>query len=274
MLALIGAITASCASCAKSSDDKDSGGSTSAANVVTGIAVDGQGKPLAGVKVRAENPNGNNIHVVGTTDNEGRYRLKLTSVGGWKIYAWKEVQYENQTYHLRLAMPNATDYDAFSTEDKTITRNFVWKLNGRIPDRPASAENGWGYFGASLRLVNFNTVVPEMPAGTKLTVTLTPVPGAKYLDGSNATTAIVKTFTIQNNSANYYMSDVPVTTYRITAQAEQGGVSKKVYIGAGNSSDLLEWVEFYFDGEGLSAGSYESGLKSPNDDPFYLGREN
>lgn len=260
-------------SCSKSSAKEPSGGGTDNTNTVTGIAVDGQGRPLAGVKVRAENPTGNNIHIDGTTGADGRYKLKLTSIGGWKIYAWKEVIYEDQVYHLRLGMKTDQDYDAFATEGKTLVRDFVWKISGRIPDRPASPENGSGYFGASLRLVNFNDKVAEMGAGTKLTVTLTPVSGAKYLDGTAATAPVVKSFTIQNGRANYYMSDVPVTTYRITAQSELNGVVKKVFIGANSYSNLLEWVEFYFDPASSSSGSYESGIQSPNDFPFYLGQQ-
>lgn len=260
-------------SCSKSSPEKPGGSGSGEPNTVSGIAVDAQGHPLAGVKVRAENPTGDNIHVDGTTGADGRYKLKLSSIGGWKIYAWKEVQYEDQTYHLRLGMKTDADYDAFATDDKAVVKDFVWKLSGRIPDRPASAENGWGYFGASLRLVNFNDLVPVMPAGTKLTITLNPISGAKYLDGTPALSSVVKSFVIQNGTSNYYLSDVPVTTYRITVQSELNGVTKAVYVGANSSSDLNEWLEFYFDPAGSSTGSYESGINSPNDSPFYLAQE-
>lgn len=261
-------------SCAKPTTEKPNGGGTAEANTVSGIALDAQGKPLAGVKVRAENPTGNNIYIDGTTGSDGRYKLKLSFIGGWKIYAWKEVEYQDKVYHLRLGMKNDGDYDAFSTDDKAIVKDFVWKINGRIPDRPASIENGSGYFGASLRLVNYNDIVPTMPAGTKVTITLTPVSGAKYLDGSSATTPIVKTFTIQSGNSNYYMADVPVTEYRISVQSEYNGKTKKVYVGANSSSNLTEWVEFYFDPAASSSGSYESGLETPNNSPFYLGQAN
>ena len=148
-------------------------------NTVTGVVVNSQGQPMEGVKVRADNPNGNNIHSEVTTDANGRYTIKLTSIGSWKIYAWKEVQFMDKTYHLRLGMKNASDYDAFTTEGKTVVRDFVWKLDGRIPDRPASADYGMGYFGGMLYFVNLNGKgYPPMAAGTKVTVTLTPVPGA------------------------------------------------------------------------------------------------
>lgn len=262
----------SLSSCAKDPTDLPAGG-TAEANTVTGIAVDAQGKPLAGVKIRAENPTGDNIHVDGTTGADGRYKLKLSSIGGWKIYAWKKVEYRDKLYYLRLGMKSDAEYDAFSTDNKALVKDFVWKLNGRIPDRPASYENGWGYFGASLRLVNYNDLVPVMTVGTKLTVTLTPVSGAKYLDGTPASTTVVKTFTIQAGNSNYYIGDIPVTEYRISVQSQLNGVTKTVFVGANSSSNLTEWLEFYFDPAASSTGSYESGLKSPGDFPFYLGQQ-
>lgn len=272
VLAIIAAFSSS--SCAKDPAVQPTGSGPAEANTVSGLAVDAQGKPMAGVKIRAENPTGDNIHVDGTTGADGRYKLKLSSIGGWKIYAWKEVEYQGKVYHLRLGMKSDADYDAFSTDGKAIVKDFVWKLSGRIPDRSASYENGWGYFGASLRFVNYNDVVPAMPAGTKVTVTLTPVSGARYLDGTPATTPVVKTFTTQTGNSNYYIGDIPVTEYRISAESVLNGVTKKVFIGANSASNLTEWLEFYVDPAASSAGSYESGLKSPNDFPFYLGRQN
>ena len=267
-------VSFSFSSCKKDQVDSPGSSGTTEANVVTGTVVDGQGKPMAGVKVRAENPTGYNMFVEGTTDANGKYKLKLSSIGGWKIYAWKEASYKGKIYHLRLGMKNDTDYDAFSTDDKTVVKDFVWKLKGRIPDRSASFENGWGYFGASLRFVNFNAVVPDMVAGTKVTIRLTPVDGAKYLDGSPATTPVVNTFTIQNGNTNYYIGDIPVTEYRMTAESVLNGTTKQVYIGGNSYNNLYEWLEFDFDPASGSSGSYENGIKSPSDFPFYLGQKN
>jgi len=269
-LALVAALTFT--SCEKDPDKPNN--STGEANVVTGAVVDAQGTPLAGVKVRAENPTGDNIHVDGTTNADGKYKLKLSSIGGWKIYAWKEVDYKGKTYHLRLGMNDATDYDAFSTDDKPVVKNFVWKLKGRIPDRSASYENGWGYFGGSLRFVNINAVVPDMTAGTKVTVRLTPVPGATYLDGTPATTPVVNTFTIQDGNTNYYIGDIPVTEYRMTAESELNGVTKQVYIGGNSMTNLFAWLEFDFNPALGSTGSYENGIASPSDFPYYMGQKN
>lgn len=247
------------------------------ANTVSGKVVDSQGHPLAGVKVRADNPSGYNIFVEGTTGADGTYKLDLSSIGGWKIYAWKEVTYKDKVFHLRMGMNNDTDYDSFTPGSNGAVRNFVWKLNGRIPDRSASIENGWGYFGGSLRFVNFNSRVPAMATGTKVTVTLTPTNGAKYLDGTSATAAgvIKKTFTISNvPGQNYYIGDIPVTEYRMSMESESNGVKRQVYIGGNDYNNLYEWLEFDFTPASNSSGTFESGISSPVDFPYYMGQKN
>lgn len=266
------ALAVSFTSCEEDVEKPIPGPITEQANTVTGTVLDRLGNPLEGVKVRADNPNGNNIHVEGTTNAEGKYSLKLTSIGGWKIYAWKEVQFMDKTYHLRLAMKNATDYDAFATEGKTVVRDFVWKLDGRIPDRPASADFGTGYFGGMLYFVNLNGKgYPPMATGTKVTVTLTPVPGATYLDGTPATATVTKSFTIADGNANYYIGDIKVTNYRMNIEGEKDGVKKIVYMGPRTSlGDFWPWLDFYFDPGVLSVGTFESGIKTGIDTPFYL----
>lgn len=257
--------------------DKPGGGNTSTeeANTVTGTVRNSQGQPMAGVKVRADNPNGNNIHVEATTDDNGRYKLKLTSIGGWKIYAWKEVQYMEKTYQLRLAMKNATDYDAFATEGKSLVRDFVWQLNGRIPDRPASADYGMGYFGGSVYFVNLNAIgYTPIPDGTKVTVKLTPVEGATYLDGTPATAVVTKSFTIANGNPNYYIGDIKVANYRMDIESELNGVKKVVHMSHRTSmGPFRPWLAFYFDPVTLSVGSFESGIKTGIDTPFYLAQD-
>ncbi|GEO04537.1 hypothetical protein AAE02nite_22010 [Adhaeribacter aerolatus] len=246
------------------------------ANTVSGKAVDGRGNPMAGVKVRAENPAGYNVFVEGTTKADGTYKFTLPAIGSWKIYAWKEVTYKDRVYHLRLGMKQDTDYDFFTTGDNGAVKDFVWKISGRIPDRSASFENGWGYFGGSLRFVNVNSKVPVMAVGTKVTVTLTPTSNAKYLDGTPATAAgtIKKTFTINNGPGqNYYIGDIPVTEYRMSIESELNGVKKQVYVGGNDYNNLYEWLEFDFTPASGSSGSYENGISSPSDFPYYMGQK-
>src|SRR6476620_9434566 len=168
-------------------------------NIVTGVVLDTKGKPIVGAKIRAENPTGYNIHVDGTTDANGKYTLKLTSIGGWVIYAWKTVTTEDgDIYYLRMAGEKESDYAAFAPGKTPVVRNFRWKLSGAIPDRSQARDFSSGYFGGSLRFVNTYSNEEggnptEMAEGTTVTITLTPVSGAKYLDGTTATQAITKT---------------------------------------------------------------------------------
>ena len=239
------------------------------ANVVTGVVQDTKGQPMAGVKVRAVNTaSGGNTFVDATTDNNGRYTLKTSFLGGWTMVAWKTVTTpDGDTYHLRIAGATDADYEPFTPGENAIIRNFKWKLSGVIPDRPQAADFSTGYFGGSLRFVNDHyrdnsDAVTEMPVGTVITVTLTPVNGAKYLDGSPATQVITKSFTIAARTprnVNYYIGDIPVTAYSVTAKTSTGA---NVYLGRDefNYDDHLANAAAVFFPEGLSMGSYESGV--------------
>lgn len=238
---------------------------------VSGTVKDANGNPVKSARIRIENPNGNNIHYNTTSDDAGRYSVTVSAIGGYKIYAWKEIATDDGTYQARLGMPNDSDYDAFSVPANGATKNFVWKLSGRIPDRVVSNENGSGYFGGSIKFINYNSFEDEMPAGTEVTITLTPVTGATFLDGTPAAGRIVeKKFTIVGGVGQaYYINDIAATRYTITATSKKDGITKPVYIGDGNPDVFMPNAEYYFRPEGGS-GSYESGLGSPNEHYFYV----
>lgn len=240
-------------------------------NTVSGIVLDASGNPVAGARIRAENPTGDNIHLTATSGADGKYSLQLTSIGGWKIYAWKEVELGDNIYQVRLGMENQTDYDAF-TPTKGVLRNFVWKLSGRIPDRTVSKENGTGYFGGTIKFINYNSLVDEMPPGTEVTIHLTPAEGAVYLDGSSAAgKTVIKTFTIVSGVGQaYYINDIPATKYVIRVTSKLNGTEMTSYISGGNPDEFFEGFEYTFQPEPGSSGSYESGLGSPNEYPFYI----
>jgi hypothetical protein len=115
------------------------------------------------------------------------------------VYAWKEVSFKGKTYHLRLGMPQAADYDAFSPGQKGAKKDLKWQLSGLIPDRPRSEKSPSGYFGGSLSFINMDSKAPSMPRGTEIKGNLTPVAGATLFDGS-APQTIVKTFVIDDVS--------------------------------------------------------------------------
>ncbi len=241
------------------------------AYTISGTVKDAAGNPVKSARIRVENPNGNNIHYTTTSNEAGKYSITVSAIGGYKIYAWKEAMFENDTYQVRLGMEKETDYDAFSVPASGVTKNFVWKLNGRIPDRVVSKENGTGYFGGTIKFINYNSITDQIPAGTEITIRLTPVPNAKFLDGTPAAGKIVeKKFTIKDGVGQaYYINDIPATKYRITASGLLNGMPKTVDIGSGNPDEFTIGTEYYFKSEGGS-GSYESGLGSPNEYSFYI----
>ncbi|MFD2920851.1 carboxypeptidase-like regulatory domain-containing protein [Terrimonas rubra] len=258
-------------SCAKG---KSSSGSTTPpekAYTISGIIKDASGNPVPGARIRVENPTGDNIHFTARTNEAGRYSVTVSAIGGYKIYAWKEVELNNEVYQVRLGMEKDADYDAFSVPASGVVKNFTWKLSGRIPDRTISRENGTGYFGGTIKFINYNSLADEMPAGTQVTIQLTPTTGARYLDGSTAAGKIVeKKFTIAAGVGQaYYINDIPATHYKITASATLNGNSKNVNIGSGTPDVFHNSAEHYFKSEGGS-GSFENGLGSPNEYSFYV----
>lgn len=238
---------------------------------ISGLVKDAAGNPVKSARIRVENPNGNNIHYNTTSDDNGKYSITVSAIGGYKIYAWKEATMENNTYQIRLGMENAADYDAFNVPASGVVKNFVWKINGRIPDRAINIENGTGYFGGTIKFINYNSITDQIPAGTDVVIALTPVAGAKFLDGTTAEGKIIqKQFTIvEGVSQAYYINDIPATKYKITASSVKNGIAKSVHIGTGNPDVFAANAEYYFRSEGGS-GSYESGLGSPNEHYFYI----
>lgn len=238
---------------------------------ISGTVKDAAGNPIRGARIRVENPNGNNIHYTATTNEAGKYSVTVSAIGGYKIYAWKESVFEDQVYQIRLGMANESDYDAFNVPASGTTKDFVWKLSGRIPDRVASKENGTGYFGGTIKFINYNAFTDEMPAGTEVSVLFTPVAEAKYLDGTSAVgKTIERKFTIASGVGQaYYLNDIPATKYKITISSLRNGVKKAVHVASGSSDEFLASAEYYFKPEGGS-GSYENGLISPNEYYYYL----
>jgi hypothetical protein len=242
---------------------------TAAPYTVTGTVVDTKGNPMAGVKVRADNDALYGSAEV-TTDANGTYTLPKLEIGGWKIYAWKEVNYKGKTYHLRMGMPNEADYNAFSPGKEGAVKNFSWQLSGPIPDRPRSERSGSGYFGGTLLFTNLGPDAVQMPSGTVVTVTLTPVAGATLFDGS-APQVIKKSFTIEEGEYNYWIHDIAQCEYRITAEGKLNGNTKQILIGTSAYGGHTPAIEsFFFKPDLTSGGNYENGMLSSNDNPFYI----
>lgn len=252
-------------------DGDDPAEPVSKAYTINGSVKDASGNPVKNARIRVENPTGNNIHYTTRSDESGKYAITVSAIGGYKIYAWKEVEAEGQIYQVRLGMDTESDYDAFSVPASGVVKNFVWKLSGRIPDRTASPENGTGYFGGTIKVINYNDHTSPIPAGTQMIVKLTPKPNAVYLDGTVAANKVMeKRFNIANGVGQaYYITDIPATHYTITISSVTNGIHSPVGIGSGTPDIFSPTANYYFKSEGGS-GSYESGLASPNEYSFYM----
>ena len=97
----------------------------------------GGSNPVAGANVRAGNDVVNTFSK-GITDADGNYSLPV-EFGVWKVYAWKEREYNDNVYHLRMGIPSNEDYNPFSASlDGAVVKNFVWQLQGKIPSSVCS----------------------------------------------------------------------------------------------------------------------------------------
>ena len=240
---------------------------------VTGVVLDTKGNPVAGANVRAENDVINGW-VEGITDQSGRYTLSGIEWGGWKIYAWKDVQFDNQTYHLRIGMPAAEDYNPFAGDlSKPVVKNFQWQMSGIIPDRTRNKLNPSGYYGGSINFKTLDIDFNALPDGTEVTVTCTPLAGATLFDG-NAAQTVVKKFTAHDTRPARYLyliQDVPQSHYNISANCKINGQTKRIMMGWKIDQATHATIDnFSFQPTGSSHGSYESGIETQIDRPIFM----
>jgi hypothetical protein len=184
------------------------------AGVVTGRALDTQGRPMARALIWFQPVSFFGV-VSGRTGADGRYELQ--GLGGTPYYAkaWAEVAYSGRTYCVRLGMPSEADYDAFVPAPGAV-RDFRWRLEGRIPN-----EEGERYFGGEVRLFGDGTTA----RGDSVELRLTPT--GPLIDGS-AGRALTRTV-----DAYGIARDIPVGPYRVTATLiAAGGARSPLRIGA------------------------------------------
>jgi len=183
-----------------------SGQQGQSAGVVTGTIVDAAGRPLAGVRVVADNTLFYDSNVTGTTDAQGRYKLDLGRLTAtWHMTAQVTRTYNGQQYTFDLH----PDTDAsFSGLDGAV-RNFDWRLTGKRPELTD------GYYGGT---VYAHIDIYHWPDGAEardIEFTFTPV--GPLVDGSAA-----RPLTLRAPDGSR-IADVPVGQYTVTARlAPQG----------------------------------------------------
>ena len=179
----------------------NAGGAPSTAGVVTGTVFDTRGRPLAGVKVIADNTFFYNTNAVGITDAQGRYKIDVGGVvGTWHMTAHLTREYNGQAFDLYLH----PDSDApFAGTDGAV-RNFEWRLTGPRAD-------GLGNYGGNIQFIIDQQGWAANANQTDVELTLTPV--GPLIDGSAGTT-----LTLRANQGLFTIRDVPIGQYAIAAR--------------------------------------------------------
>lgn len=190
---------------------------------VTGVAVDTQGRPIAGARVWLE-PAVTTGLVEVTTDSSGRYLVTDLPNVPFYAKAWTEVDYNGERFCLRLGMPNPSDYDAF-TPEAGVVRNFQWRLSGVIED----LRDYDGYFGGEVRLF----LDGDMRGGE---VELTFTPTGPLIDGSTGQT-LVRTLNVNEELMVY---DLPIGAYSVTSVLLENGSRTPLKTGTELSWDGYE----------------------------------
>lgn len=210
---------------------------------VTGVAVDTQGRPIAGAKVWIDRSLTFASVVEVMTDSSGRYLVTGLLNEPYYARAWTQVDYNGERFCLRLGMPNPSDYDAF-TPEVGVVRNFQWQLTGVIED----LREYDGYFGGEVQLFADG----DMRGGE---VELTFTPTAPLIDGSTGQT-LTRTINVNEELSVY---DIPIGTYRVTSALLENGVRTPLKTGTesslGGYEGQTDAAEFAFKPYGTTCGN-------------------
>jgi hypothetical protein len=190
---------------------------TPTAGTVTGTALDTQGRPLANARVSMEPALTTGSPMTGRTGADGKYRIEGMLSIPFKPRAWTEVNFNGQRFCLRLAMPDAAQYDAFNPSAGAV-RDFRWQLTGPIPDFVSDPE----YFGGKVNLDLTGDFT-----GSTLELTFTPT--SPLIDGS-AASALTRTLSLTSGTRPV-IEDLPVANYTVTGTFTQGGTEQPLHIG-------------------------------------------
>ncbi len=195
--------------------------------LISGVAVDAHGAPIAGAKIWIR-PSLTTGLLDATTDANGRYSVQGLSTIPYRAYAWTFVQYGGKKVCLRLGSESDADYDSF-VPTTGVVRNFRMKLEGEI------GPNSGYYFGGDVRLF-----VPYAPNGERVIVTLTPT--GPLVDGSAG-----RTLTYDAREHDLLLEGVPVGIYKATAKfVSANGATAPLTVSAKDQNDYaadaqLQW---------------------------------
>ncbi|MCE7058548.1 carboxypeptidase-like regulatory domain-containing protein [Dyadobacter sp. CY343] len=167
---------------------------------ITGKVTNTDGTPLKGAKIVADNTMIYASYSLGTSDENGSYKIQLPKVGTFMTSAQIVKEYNGQRYELDL---DPDKYEELSIDGGV--RNFKFKLTGPRPE-------GVGHYGATIE-VN-KAIMTAIQDSENIEFTLEPV--GNLIDGSKGKTLKLK------HGAPYSQDygrivDVPLGRYVMTA---------------------------------------------------------
>lgn len=205
---LLAAWLISASSCKKTDDMVSPGTDTSEKGVVKGRVVDGQGQPVANAEIIASSTDYYNKTTTAYTNANGIYRMQLptgVAEGSYSASGTVTIKYQGKTFKMALYEENTR---VFSAYDGAV-RNFVFRLTGK---RTVDDDESAAPLGGTLQVHHqVDNVVWE-----NLELTLEPV--GPLVDGSTGQ-KLVRTMPAHD----YYLRDIPVGQYKITARDKVTG---------------------------------------------------
>jgi hypothetical protein len=193
----------------------------------TGIITDTDGNPIAGASVRIDNTMFYNSNILTTTDNAGKYKAKLATVGTYNVTAVLVKVLNGKSFTIDL---HPELYEVMGNAGGV--RNFKLKLTGKKAD-------GLGYYGGT---VGINSAVGSYIYDSEnIEFTLEPV--GKLIDGSTGKTLIVKEGAAY--TAEYgYLVDIPLGRYTMKAiyTKENSKVPLKIRKKFDDASDTTAFI--------------------------------
>jgi hypothetical protein len=179
---------------------------------VTGKVTDTKGNPVNGVSVYIDNTIFYNSGINATTDANGNYKVR-SELGSYRAYAEMKTTFNGHEFKIQFHPDN---YDAFSGEEGAV-RNFQWKLTGEKPFNPGT------YYGGLVTL--YKDPNSEMNDAENIAFTFTPA--GNLIDGSQGK-VITKQCGAPYSPTYYYIPDIPIGRYKITAVYKPTGKQLKV----------------------------------------------
>ncbi|QHV94101.1 carboxypeptidase-like regulatory domain-containing protein [Spirosoma endbachense] len=182
------------------------------AGYATGKVLDTRGNPISDAKIMATNTLCANTHLVGTTDANGNYKIKIPA-GVWKMSAEIDRTYYGHQFQLSLHPDHP---EVFTGQDGVIC-NFEWRLYG-----PKVGQTDRFYGGEVKISKSKKSRINDLE-----NIVFTFIPVSPRIDGSAGQP---ETITCGPRGTQDYarFPDLPIGQYRISARYRPTG--QRIYL--------------------------------------------